>query len=163
VLGAGVNPRSASFYAAFDQRLRELGYIEGKTWLSTSARPRRGRISRSALVRQRPDVLVVGPEASMKAARRATRTIPIVMVALNYEPIALGYSRASPDQAATSLAVSSACPRSRRSSSNFSETPCRGLHSSPLVINLKTVKALGLTIPPSFCCAPIGWSNDAGP
>jgi hypothetical protein len=28
---------------------------------------------------------------SMKAARRATRTIPIVMVALNYDPIALGY------------------------------------------------------------------------
>jgi putative tryptophan/tyrosine transport system substrate-binding protein len=28
---------------------------------------------------------------SMKAARRATRIIPIVMAALNYDPIALGY------------------------------------------------------------------------
>src|SRR5437879_3082661 len=30
VLGAGVNPRSAPFYVAFEQRLRELGYVEGQ-------------------------------------------------------------------------------------------------------------------------------------
>jgi hypothetical protein len=36
------------------------------------------------LVRQNVDVIVTGgPEASLKAARRATSTIPIVMVALN--------------------------------------------------------------------------------
>ena len=95
VLGAGVNPRSASFYAAFDQRLRELGYIEGQNLAVDFRVPSKGEdLSQTAdaLVRQRPDVLVVvGPEASMKAARRATRTIPIVMVALNYDPIALGY------------------------------------------------------------------------
>lgn len=95
VLGAGANPRSASFYAAFDDRLRELGYIEGQNLTTDFRAPARGEeISQTvdAAVRQRPDVLVVvGPEASMKAATRATRTIPIVMVALNYDPIALGY------------------------------------------------------------------------
>ena len=95
VLGAGVNPRSASFYAAFDQRLRELGYIEGQNMVVDFRTPSRGEDlsqTAAALLRQRPDVLlVVGPEASMKAASRATQTIPIVMVALNYDPIALGY------------------------------------------------------------------------
>ena len=95
VLSVGANPRSASIYAAFEQRLRELGHIEGRTLIIDFRAPSSGEdLSQvaDALVRQRPDVLLVaGPEVSMKAARRATRTIPIVMVALNYDPIALGY------------------------------------------------------------------------
>ena len=95
VLSVGAHPRSASFYAAFEQRLRELGYVEGQTAIVDFRAPSRGEdLSQvaDALVRQRPNVLlVVGPEMSVKAARRATRTIPIVMVALNFDPIALGY------------------------------------------------------------------------
>jgi putative ABC transport system substrate-binding protein len=95
VLSVGANPRSASFYAAFEQRLRELGHIEGQTLIIDFRAPSRGEDPSQvadALVRQRPDVLlVVGPEVSMKAASRATRTIPIVIVALNYDPVALGY------------------------------------------------------------------------
>ena len=97
VLSVGANPRSASFYAAFEQRLRELGHVDGHTLIIDFRAPSRGEdLSQvaDALVRERPDVLLVaGPEVSMKAARRATRTIPIVMVALNYDPIALGYVR----------------------------------------------------------------------
>ena len=95
VLSVGANPRSASFYAAFEQRLRELGHIEGQTLIVDFRAPSRGEDLpqvADALVRKRPDVLLVaGPEVSMKAASRATRTIPIVIVALNYDPIALGY------------------------------------------------------------------------
>ena len=95
ILSVGANPRSASFYAAFEKRLRELGHIEGQTLIIDFRAPSRGEDLpqvADALVRERPDMLlVVGPEASMKAARAATRTIPIVMVALNYVPIALGY------------------------------------------------------------------------
>jgi putative tryptophan/tyrosine transport system substrate-binding protein len=95
ILSVGANPRSASFYAAFEKRLRELGHIEGQTLIIDFRAPSRGEDLpqvADALVRERPDMLlVVGPEASMKAARAATRTIPIVMVALNYDPIALGY------------------------------------------------------------------------
>ena len=95
ILSVGANPRSASFYAAFEQRLRELGHIEGQTLIIDFRAPSSGEdLSQvaDALVQQRPDTLLVaGPEVSMKAARRATRTIPIVMVALNYDPIALGY------------------------------------------------------------------------
>jgi len=95
VLSAGANPRSASFYVAFEQRLRELGYIEGQSLSVDFRAPSGGEdISQiaDALVRHRPDVLLVtGPEVSIKAASRATRTIPIVMVAINYDPIARGY------------------------------------------------------------------------
>src|SRR5207245_1474670 len=31
IISAGNNPRSAAFFAAFEQRLRELGWIDGKT------------------------------------------------------------------------------------------------------------------------------------
>jgi putative ABC transport system substrate-binding protein len=95
VLSVGANPRSASFYAAFEQRLRELGHIEGQSLIIEFRAPSKGEDLwqvAEALVRQRPDVLLVaGPEVSMKVASRATRTIPIVMVALNYDPISLGY------------------------------------------------------------------------
>jgi hypothetical protein len=38
------------------------------------------------------DVIVaLGQEAALSAAKRASRTIPIVMVAVDYDPLALGY------------------------------------------------------------------------
>ena len=44
------------------------------------------------LVRFQPDVIVAsGPEASIRAVQHATSTLPIVMVAIDYDPIALGY------------------------------------------------------------------------
>ncbi len=95
VLGAGVNPRSAPFYVAFEQRLRDLGYVEGQSITIDFRLPSAGQnVSEVAaeLVQRNPDVLLVtGPEAPLKAASRATKKIPIVMVALNYDPIALGY------------------------------------------------------------------------
>src|SRR5262249_23634698 len=36
-------------------------------------------------------ILAAGPEAVLKAASDATRTIPIVMVALNYDPVEKGF------------------------------------------------------------------------
>ena len=44
------------------------------------------------LVRLGVDLLfAAGPEAPLRAAREVTSTIPIVMVAVDYDPIALGY------------------------------------------------------------------------
>ncbi len=87
VVGAGVNPRSVSFFQAFEERLRELGWVDGKNLTIDFQLPKGSRgISAIAadLVRQNVDVILAGgPEASLKAARRATSTIPIVMVALN--------------------------------------------------------------------------------
>ena len=89
-------PRSASFVQAFEARLRELGYIEGQN-LVFEYRTAEGHAERlpdlaAALVQQNLDVLVAtGPEAALRAARQATSTLPIVMVAIDYDPIARGY------------------------------------------------------------------------
>jgi putative ABC transport system substrate-binding protein len=95
VAAAGINPRSASFFQAFEQRLRELGWVEGKTLAIDFEMPKGSRdISAIAadLVRQNVDLILAGgPESSLKAATQATRTIPIVVVALNYDPVAKGY------------------------------------------------------------------------
>jgi putative ABC transport system substrate-binding protein len=48
-------------------------------------------------VRLPVDILVAsGPEAALRAATDATRTMPIVMIAIDYDPIARGYSAGLP-------------------------------------------------------------------
>ncbi len=95
VVASGVNPRSASFFQAFEQRLHELGWVDGRNLIIDFQIPKGSRdipAIAADLVRQNVDLIVAGgPEASLKAARRATSTIPIVMVALNYDPVEKGY------------------------------------------------------------------------
>jgi putative tryptophan/tyrosine transport system substrate-binding protein len=90
-----INPRSASFIQVFEQRLRELGWADGKNLAIVFRSPQRPQDTPAMavdLVRQNVDVIVAGgPEPNLKAATEATRTIPIVMVALNYDPVAKGY------------------------------------------------------------------------
>ncbi len=89
------NPRSASLYQAFEQRLRELGYVEGQN-IAIEFRNAEGSVDRfpglaAELVRLNVDVIVTATDPATRAAKRATTTIPIVMMAINYEPIGLGY------------------------------------------------------------------------
>jgi putative ABC transport system substrate-binding protein len=97
VFASGANPRSAPFYQAFEQRLRDLGWAEGKNLVIEFQMPKGPRDLDFAtvaadLVRRNVDVILAGgPEASLRAARQATSAIPIVMVALNYNPVAKGY------------------------------------------------------------------------
>jgi putative ABC transport system substrate-binding protein len=89
-------PRSASFVQAFEHRLQELGYVEGQN-LVFEFRTAEGRAEQLpalavALVQLRLDALVVtGPEAALRAAQQATSTLPIVMIAIDFDPIARGY------------------------------------------------------------------------
>jgi putative tryptophan/tyrosine transport system substrate-binding protein len=90
------NPRSAPFAVGFAQRLRELGYVEGHN-LSFAFRNAEGQLDRlpalaAELVRLRVGVLVTpGPEATLRAARQVTSTIPVVMIAVHDDPLARGY------------------------------------------------------------------------
>src|SRR5262245_12074833 len=83
-------------FQAFKQRLQELGYVEGQN-LVLERRAAEGQLDRlpdlaAELVRLNVDVIVAsGPEALLRAARGATDTIPIVMSARDYDPMALGY------------------------------------------------------------------------
>ena len=87
---------SAPPLQAFKQRLQELGYVEGHN-LALEVRASEGQLERlpglaAELVRLNVDVIVArGPEAALRAARGATDTIPIVISARDYDPIALGY------------------------------------------------------------------------
>jgi putative ABC transport system substrate-binding protein len=81
---------------ALEQRLRELGYVEGQN-LRLEFRTAEGHLERfpalvADLVRLPVDVLVTfGPEATLRAAKDATSTLPTVMIAVDYDPMALGY------------------------------------------------------------------------
>ena len=78
---------------AFRQGLRELGYIEGKNIL-VEYRYAEGKQDRipslvAELVQLKVDVLVVTSLPAIRAAKQATKTIPIVMVT-TVDPVATG-------------------------------------------------------------------------
>ncbi len=83
------------FQAMFDE-LRKLGYIEGQN-LVVEFRTAEGKADRlpalaNEIAREKVDVFITpGPEATLKAATQASTTMPIVMVAIDYDPIARGY------------------------------------------------------------------------
>jgi len=89
-------PRSSPHWVAFAQRLGEMGYVEGRNvaieFRSAEGKPERFSELMADLARSGVDVILpVGPEASLRAAQEATTVIPIVVVAIDYDPIARGY------------------------------------------------------------------------
>ena len=86
--GRGETP----FYKAMERRLRELGYVEGRnlTLIWHSAAGQLEKIPQIAddLARARPDVIVApGSELVLRSVRRSAGTIPIVMIAIDYDPV----------------------------------------------------------------------------
>jgi len=78
----------------FRQTLRDLGYIEGKNIL-VEYRYTEGKQDSipslvAELVQLKVDVLVLGPLPAIRAAKQATKTIPIVMVTTQ-DPVAAGF------------------------------------------------------------------------
>ena len=69
---------------AFQKGLRELGYVEGHNiqidWRLADGKPDRLVGLASELVRLRPDCIVASGTASTLAAKRATNSLPIVMI-----------------------------------------------------------------------------------
>jgi ABC-type uncharacterized transport system substrate-binding protein len=92
---SSANPRSMPAFQAFEQRLRELGYFEGQN-IVIEYRNAEGEVDRlpdlaADLVRLDVNVIVTATDPATRAAKGATTTIPILMMAINYDPIALGY------------------------------------------------------------------------
>ena len=84
----------ASLFHALQDRLRELGYIEGRNVVFVQ-RYADGRMERlpdlaAELVRLRVDVIVTGTNLHVAAVRHATETIPIVMV-FTADPVGAGF------------------------------------------------------------------------
>ena len=93
---SGSPEAGADLIASFLRGLRDLGYEEGQN-LTLERRYEEGKTEAlpaifAQLVRLNLDVIVVpGPETRLRAARRATMTIPLVMIALDFDPLARGY------------------------------------------------------------------------
>jgi putative ABC transport system substrate-binding protein len=84
---------SSASVEPFQQGLRELGYIEGKNIL-VECRYAEGKLDRipslvAELVQLKPDVLVVVSLLSIRAAKQATKTIPIIIMSTQ-DPVATG-------------------------------------------------------------------------
>ena len=92
-LGASTPAAAGQWVAAFAQRLRELGYIDGRT-VAIEYRWAEGRNERMAeiaaeFVRAKADVIVAQGTQATLAAKNATTTIPIVF-ALPGDPVGSG-------------------------------------------------------------------------
>jgi putative tryptophan/tyrosine transport system substrate-binding protein len=86
---------SGHLVEAFRQGFRQLGYIEGQTFV-LQARYGDGKSERLAdlareLVRWKADVIVTSTDVATAAVRRQTRTMPIVM-ALSTDPVGTGFA-----------------------------------------------------------------------
>ena len=110
VSGTGDSSNPGPYVAALRQGLRDLGYIDGKN-IVIEYRGAEGKLERipgivAELVQLNVDVLVVLIPQAIRAAKQATKTIPIVMVTQE-DPVAAGLidSLARPGGNITGLAT----------------------------------------------------------
>jgi putative ABC transport system substrate-binding protein len=96
VFAGAHNPVIGPAYRVFLDELRRAGFSEGQN-LTVEQRPADQdspalSAQAAAMVRANADVLVaLGSEPVLQACVAASRTIPVVFVAINYDPIARGY------------------------------------------------------------------------
>jgi putative ABC transport system substrate-binding protein len=92
-LGAGTHSVYSEWVAAFAQRLRELGWIEGRNisieYRWAESRPERFAEIAAEFVRLQVDVIVANANAAVMAAKQATSVIPIVFSAAG-DPVGTG-------------------------------------------------------------------------
>src|ERR1700730_2913484 len=83
------SPRFDPFFAS----LRDLGYVEGQTiaidYLSADVRGERFPALAAECLRLNADIIAVSTTPAAQAAKNATRTLPIVMIALG-DPVGTG-------------------------------------------------------------------------
>jgi putative tryptophan/tyrosine transport system substrate-binding protein len=90
------DPVTGPAYPDFLDELRKSGFIEGQNLeietVTVQQDAQRLFAETADLTRSKVELLVAtGPEVVLKAAMAASQTIPIVMWAINYDPIARGY------------------------------------------------------------------------
>ena len=88
-------PKSGPPWVAFERRMGELGYQEGKNFsfdfLQAASLDEYEVLYRTLPARMPNVVVAIGPEIGLKSALAVTRTLPIVMIAIDYDPLARGY------------------------------------------------------------------------
>jgi putative tryptophan/tyrosine transport system substrate-binding protein len=112
LLNPGTTAATAHLLEAFRQGLRDLGHVDGKTFV-LELRSAEGRAERlpdlaRELVLLQVDVIVTATDVALAAVRQQTRTIPIVM-ATSADPLGSGFvaSLARPGGNVTGLSTMS--------------------------------------------------------
>jgi putative ABC transport system substrate-binding protein len=95
-LGASLNaPATAGLFQQFLDELRDSGFSEGQNLIVEHRRvddPHGTFVAAAELMRAQVDLIVAqGPEVALQAVVGASRSIPIVLQAINYDPIERGY------------------------------------------------------------------------
>jgi putative ABC transport system substrate-binding protein len=96
ILGPSLNaPSTAAQHQAFLAELKVLGFAEGQNFTIKHARvddPRGAFVAAAELMRSPVDLVWAnGPEVALQAVVGASGFIPIVILAVNYDPIERGY------------------------------------------------------------------------
>jgi putative tryptophan/tyrosine transport system substrate-binding protein len=90
-----VAQRTAPIWMAFEQRLAELGYEEGRNFafefIQIPSLEGYEAGFRELIARKVDIIFHGGAELGLKSALKVTTTLPIVMVATDYDPLAHGY------------------------------------------------------------------------
>ncbi len=93
-LGNSSPAGDADWVEAFQQGLRDAGYVEGQSiaieYRWAQGKPERFPDLAAEMIRLKVDVIVTGVDRSTQAAQAATKSIPIVM-AIASDPVALGF------------------------------------------------------------------------
>jgi putative ABC transport system substrate-binding protein len=88
------NPQSRNRVAAFQQSIEKLGWTIGRNVLIDyrwyMGDDERARAATAELLRLSPDVILAHSVGAVRAAQKATRTVPIVFTAVS-EPVAQGF------------------------------------------------------------------------
>ena len=85
-----LNRRATAQRVAFEQRLRELGYIEGQNlvieYINAPDRPDRIDEAARELVQRNVDIIVLENHITLKSVMSATSTLPVVIIATSSTP-----------------------------------------------------------------------------
>jgi putative ABC transport system substrate-binding protein len=101
---SGILPREAPHYAAFERRMAELGYQQGRnfTFEYIQAPSIEGYEPIYRELAAKVDILLAaGNEPALRAARDAAGATPIVFIAVDFDPVERGYVASCPAPAAT--------------------------------------------------------------
>ncbi len=88
--------RGESYQIEFVQRLRELGFDEGRNltveFRTTAGQPERVASLAAELARRNCDaILVPAPEPGLVAMKQASKDVPLIIIANDYDPVATGH------------------------------------------------------------------------
>src|ERR687893_3104831 len=108
---SSVQPRTTAVLVAFVERMAELGYEEGKNFsfdYVQAANVAGYEAAHRELASRKVDILIAGgSEVGLKSVLATAGMLPVVMVAIDYDPLARGYVRSLARPGANLTGISS--------------------------------------------------------